>query len=511
MAYATYQLAETTIWPILTERSFDLVNIDRYLSTTRGSIPSAPLALLHARRKNQLAVLLVVITVSLLLKADAFLVGIAFKTGMVPTTLYSTQEVRGGLGMAFKQGNPPGDSPGAVTASISNYYAWANAYLDEPMVQQQNYIINRRELAVLGNFTAKAIEMDIKQNCSGWPIAMSGEIFRIHNDVQWNVSTTKYGKVKLRLQPVLTVWVDDIRKTGNASATTRLVFAAINGNIENGHRNIPPPNSEMSKKGYQGISTLACDVNVKLFNSFLCTYPSDDCQSQDSPNVTLSDLGILHSPGLNYTQGQWENAAWLGAVSSRLGVSVAGAQPLFRPGPRIPALDNITLPIPYTSTVAEIGTYPSQNWTLAQLNAFVETGSGALATAMTTVFSVNTTLELESSKPLNRMETWRSYILLFPIALNLAGVLVMLILTEWIHRSCKVRVVRLGTTAEVIDNSQNSDMEAVVKAARDSSDTKGVLSKVKIRYGVLAEGGVGLGQKTNVTALRRSIHSHDFL
>lgn len=144
MAYATYQLAETTIWPILTERTFDLANMDRYLSTTRGSIPSAPLALLHSRRRNQLAVLLVVITISLLLKADAAIVGFSFKIGVVPTKLYSNQTAQGGIGMLFKQQNPPPSLPGAVTAAISSYFAWANAYLDEPMVRQRNFIVNRR-------------------------------------------------------------------------------------------------------------------------------------------------------------------------------------------------------------------------------------------------------------------------------------------------------------------------------------------------------------------------------
>lgn len=50
IAYATYQLAETTIWPMLTEQPLTLEAIDRYLAHARGSLPSFPLAAWHSRK-----------------------------------------------------------------------------------------------------------------------------------------------------------------------------------------------------------------------------------------------------------------------------------------------------------------------------------------------------------------------------------------------------------------------------------------------------------------------------
>lgn len=50
IAYATYQLAETTIWPMLTEQPLTLEAIDRYLAHARGSLPSFPLAVWHTRK-----------------------------------------------------------------------------------------------------------------------------------------------------------------------------------------------------------------------------------------------------------------------------------------------------------------------------------------------------------------------------------------------------------------------------------------------------------------------------
>lgn len=50
MAYAAYQVAETTLWPALTQQSFTLRDIDRFLNHSRGSLPSFPSAIWHARR-----------------------------------------------------------------------------------------------------------------------------------------------------------------------------------------------------------------------------------------------------------------------------------------------------------------------------------------------------------------------------------------------------------------------------------------------------------------------------
>ncbi|CZT25538.1 uncharacterized protein RCC_11271 [Ramularia collo-cygni] len=513
MAYATYQLAETTIWPTLTQRTFDLDTIDRYLSTTRGSIASAPLAVLHSRRFNKLAVLLAVTILSLLLKADATVVGYAFNIGTVPTTLTSSQKTQGGIGLAFRQMNPPPSLPGAVTVAITNYQTWAYNQVEEPMWQQREFMIDRRQLLALGNFTAKAVKVDMKQNCSAWRTDLSGELHRVNGDKQWKVATNmdKFSdsSVSLRLHSELTVWVDHYRKNGDASATTRLVFAAINGDIEGGYLNIPPSESEMYTDGVEAISTLACDVNVQLVDSSVCTYPTPDlCPSwnQDKP---LSDLTNLKSPGRMGPIGHWQTAVWLGAMASLVGISVSGAQPLFEAGPALSSQNNITLPIPWTSDVSQ-RPYPAYSWTHSQLNAFVNTSAGALTTAITKRWESDP-ITIQSSKLLNRMQTSRSYLMLLPVAMTLASLAAMLVLTKTMHRSCKVDVIRLGNTTEMIDSTQSLDMADVVEQARKSLDTRKALSKVRVRYGFLAQGGIGLAETTKVTALRRGVLGRDYL
>lgn len=508
MAYATYQLAETTIWPILTQRAFDLKSIDRYLSTVRGSIASAPLALLHSRGFNQLAVLVAVIIISLLLKADATIVGYAFNIGTVSTMLKSSQRTQGGIGLGFYQANPPTSLPGAVTVAITNYQTWAYNQVAEPMWQQRHFIIDRRTLLTLGNLTARAVQADIKQNCSAWPIDLSGELEEVEGDKQWKVVTNldSNPSVMLRLQPELTVWVDHLSRTGDASATTRLIFAAINGDIEDGYVNVPPSESDMYTNGTRAITALACDVDVQLVDSSMCTWPIPaQCPSwnQDQP---LSDLEHLGSPFGAGPTGHWRTAVWLGAMASIVGISVSGAQPLFEASPVIPTQENVTLPIPWTSSDVGPGTYPTYNWTQAQLNAFIDTSAGALATAITDRWQQGP-ITIQSAVLLDRMQTSRSYLLLLPTAMTLASVAIMLILTKTMHQSCKVDVVRLGNTTEMIDSTQNRSMADVMEQARKSLDTRKALSEVEVRYGYLAEGGVGLGENAKVTALRGGVPS----
>lgn len=49
IAYAAYQIAETTIWPAWSQETFDLVAVDRILAHSRGSLPSFPFAIWRAR------------------------------------------------------------------------------------------------------------------------------------------------------------------------------------------------------------------------------------------------------------------------------------------------------------------------------------------------------------------------------------------------------------------------------------------------------------------------------
>jgi hypothetical protein len=148
--------------------------------------------------------------------------------------------------------------------------------------------------------------------------------------------------VLLRLQPRLTLWVDHIEYISDRETITTIVFAAINGTIQNGASTAP---TELMKAwDYGAISALACSVDVTLIeDQFIIGEGSGN-------NVTLSSFNTLSGPADVQTQwgGLGDLAAWLGAVVTDYGVSVHGAQPMFETNP-VP--DQNPLPVAYTTTL----------------------------------------------------------------------------------------------------------------------------------------------------------------
>lgn len=49
VAYAAYLIAETSLWPAMTEQTFTFPQIDRFLAHARGDLPAFPSALYRAR------------------------------------------------------------------------------------------------------------------------------------------------------------------------------------------------------------------------------------------------------------------------------------------------------------------------------------------------------------------------------------------------------------------------------------------------------------------------------
>jgi hypothetical protein len=454
IAYATYKLAQTAVWALLARRAFTFGAIDDYIAATQGSIPSAPAAIMQVRTVQHLLVLGIVVSVSVLLKVDSIIVGHALSLTDVPTILYSNQTLGGGTGIQFLQTQPASRLPGAAAGAYLNYLAWAQGYETEPMPEYRNFLVDRRTLAKLGQVSVNAMEATTSISCYGFPINFTGEIVVPYNeDLQWEVNTNFSGLLNIRLQPYLSVWVDAVDQVNTTSATTRLVFAAIKGTIEGGYNNIAPAGSDMATKSFvNSIATLACDVEVSLSDSYLCTALSPE--TCGSPNVTLTSSSNLvpHAPG-----GLLTNAIWLGAAIETYGINVAAAQPLFDHGPPIQN-DNlsISLPVPYTSSLGDIKD-ASPQWSLKQLTDFIEVGSGAYAQAMSQAHWPNGTSVLESVYSSKRMSTNRVYLLLLPPALAVGSVLLLSLLVVAMHATTKVPYFRLGDSSSFVVSSQTSE------------------------------------------------------
>lgn len=94
-----------------------------------------------------------------------------------------------------------------------------------------------------------------------------------------------------------------------------------------------------------------------------------------------------------------------------------------------------------------------------------------------------------------------------PPALTLGSVLVVGLLSFCMYRASRIPIVRLGTTSEVVISSQTKDINAIVREARTSSSSTPMLSRLKVRYGIVAEGFDGLARKERVVPFGNSAAS----
>lgn len=111
---------------------------------------------------------------------------------------------------------------------------------------------------------------------------------------------------------------------------------------------------------------------------------------------------------------------------------------------------------------------------------------------------------LESTLSVQRLDPGRTWILLMPPALTLGSVLVVGLLSFFMYRGSRIPNVRLGTTSEVVISSQTKDINSIVQEARTSSSSTPMLSRLRVRYGVVAEGFDGLARKEGVVPFEKN-------
>ena len=495
IAYVTYQLAETTLWPTLTTRTFELQHIDRFITAARGSLSASAKALMHVRSIQHTAVVLIVGIIALLLQVNSTIIGYAFKLVDIPTDILSNHTIGGGMGFGYSQTSPASAFPGAVGDAQNVYAAWSSGWSQEPMPEQRHFIVDRSNISEVGDVSINAVEARRTVNCSAMPINIASVEESYNGDPQMSISPTYGDDVWVRVQPVLSLWVDNYGADTKFSSWSRIVFAAFNGSIEGGHHTPAP--SEMittnPERNYtNGISTLACDVNVTLVDSKFCT---GRCQQE---YTTLQSIETLSSHGSNAFRPPYDRtviANWLSLAVVAYGTSVNGAQPCFAPGKP----NNVSLPLPiaYTSE----GVYgTSYDWTQAELTNFMDVGSGAMSMIMTHSWMLNETanVTVSSSLEMLRMDTTRSVLLLIPIGIVLLSLVLLAVLIEIMYRQTGVDVVRLGSVGEVLIASQTSDVHASVREFKEGRTNRKQFAETKFRYGILPDGTDGLGRRDHV-------------
>jgi hypothetical protein len=480
LAYPAFIFAEAAIWPMLTRQSYNLVSLDMYLSATRGSVPSLLQAIWNASTGRWSNVMVGVGLITLLTTADRLVVGIAYTQGNVTTTYHSNYSGGAGIGLAHDQRYPPGVFPAPITFASMSYTSWAMKLSSEPLPEFREFFIDRTKLARRGNFSVSGLQATKTINCSGQPLEIedfddSTMLFRAKSNYP-----EKNSYVRLRMQSRLAVWVDDVDYKSATRTITTLVFAAINGSIENGV--MTDGTTKMQNNNAHEvlqISSLKCLVDVTLKESTIAigTGPSNG-------KIAVSSLDTLKGPGNHKSKtDSGDVAQWMAAVVASLGSSVYGAQPLFsNDGPS-------SLPIPYTTSTS---TKLSKEWTQNQLINFINVTSGALALSMSTQWA-DEKIILTSSNHSLKLVPSNCWLLLVPAALAL---LITVFLAWWLcftYRRTNIREMCTAKTSDIIWSTQNQSLREGVEEARLASHSSEKLDQMKVRYTVLVDEDVHMG------------------
>ena len=371
IAYSFSTLTEMAIWPLLRRKACRLVDIDSYLSATKGSFVSA-VASLATIPSIGVAVLLFAILISVASQQiSGVLVGWALHPANI-TAVYQTKYQRGGgLGLPFMQYYPgPAPCPGGIENAISFYTIWSASPDAEPLPEIRDYIIDRAQLSLIGNITVQAPQIHRNITCVPHAVKLKkvGDTQRaiVSYEVDTNYSlgktsethtgTKKPWPVRIRQQQGLTSWVDKVEVLSSKRSNTTVIFGSFNDHIENSFTNKVNSNTN--------FTSLACSIEVEIEDG-------------------IASIGQTTIPGLTLTSqpaGFISNLTneiilplWLGAATTFIGGSVAGLQPTYDktgsgwPSPR------------YTN----FGSVQSWNnadvWNISDITMFIHNSQSAVA------------------------------------------------------------------------------------------------------------------------------------
>ncbi|KAL1622741.1 hypothetical protein SLS54_004760 [Diplodia seriata] len=481
--YTACALGEAAVWPILNKQAKTLKELDSFLSAARGSIASLPLAYMATRSMEALVVVLCITIATITPLSGSPIVGYAYTRRDVVTEYTSTYMVGGVLRNKFIQRNPPIRLPAAASQAFNLYTSWSSNLSSEALPNFREFIVNRNQLAERGQMSANAVKVEKNIKCSGHAVKLRDhDRVAVTADTNMGSNSNSSNTTLIRIQPVLTVWVDDIQYVSETRTISTLVFAAINGTIENGE--FSEPTEEMKQDNYTGLSAVACEVDVNLVNS------SFEIGSGTSNSTTVSRLDMLDGPTEPDSPygSLGDMAAWFGAAPSIMGLSVHGAQPMF--------VDSTPLPKAYATWIGP----QAPHWKLETLRNFINVSSGALATSLHFIEgsdepsngSVSNTLL--SRKAMKRLDPSRVYFLLIPplVLLTIIGALASW--SHWIHKRANIPIMRLAHVSEVIKSSQTADILEPASEDAKVPNEPSSLRRIKVKYGVASDGTVGFGE-----------------
>ncbi|KAH7028319.1 hypothetical protein B0J12DRAFT_350677 [Macrophomina phaseolina] len=479
--YTACALAEAAIWPILNKQAKTLKELDSFLSAARGSIASLFHAYRGARSIEAFVVVLCISTAILAPLAGSPLVGFAYTKQVVTTEYRGNFTVGAAMRNKYIQKNPPTRMPGVVEDAFKLYTSWSSQLADEPLPNFRDFIVNRAQLEPRGDVSVNAVRVQKLVNCIGHAVNLTDKD-HVSVTTDTHMTGNSSNTTLLRIQPELTVWVDHIRYLSETRTISTLIFAAINGSIENGQ--LSQPTDIMRTNNYTGLEAVACDIDVTLADSSFQT------GSGTGAFANVSALNMLEGP--TYPASPYgalgDLAAWFGVAPAVMGISIHGAQPMFE--------DLDPLPGGYATYRGP----KAHHWELATLHRFINVSSGALATSMHLAKNTDQPTDrplstlLVSRKPVRRLASARAYYLLAPLFVVLAAIAVLVGWNCWLHRRANVPIMRLAHVSEVIKSAQTADV--LEPAGEDSKypSEPSTLKDLRVRFGMTSGGVLGFGR-----------------
>ena len=164
-----------------------------------------------------------------------------------------------------------------------------------------------------------------------------------------------------------------------------------------------------------------------------------------SKNVTISAITRMRDYGANAQKQNKtnEDALWLAAAPVLIGLSIGGAQPMY--------FREFDLPTSYTST-----NIVGNNWTISEIEHFVQVSIGAVALAAARVYNTMHPEEvvISSYTTTRKLEPARVVYLVIPIAVILAGTVCLVICNNYLHRQSGISVMKMASMNEILKSSE---------------------------------------------------------
>jgi hypothetical protein len=162
IVHAAHALSEAALWPLLSQKSMTLKNIEKFLEASRGSVPSLPSALFAAQTNQAVIVLACTVTITLAPFSSAPLVGYVYERQNMTVPFQSSYQPGGGIGQAYKQTSP---ALSICTNATTFYTSWAAGLASEPLSNYRNWFLDRTILAARGSMSVIGVKINHSIQC----------------------------------------------------------------------------------------------------------------------------------------------------------------------------------------------------------------------------------------------------------------------------------------------------------------------------------------------------------